>query len=70
MLIGYARVSTADQDLALQIDACRKSDIGSGGKSVMTPDKLDTAREPFAAGNMPARTAKGLQVGLSTFYRH
>lgn len=41
-----------------------------GRKSVLTPDKLDTARKLIAAGDKPAKVAKVLQVGLSTFYRH
>ena len=36
----------------------------------MTPDKLDAARKLLAAGDKPAKMAKLLQVGLSTFYRH
>jgi len=34
---------------------------------VLTPDKLDTARKLLAAGDKPAKVAKLLQVGLSTF---
>ena len=47
-----------------------KGGNGGGHKSKMTPDKLDTARKLLAAGDKPARVAKLLQVGLSTFYRH
>jgi DNA invertase Pin-like site-specific DNA recombinase len=47
-----------------------KGGIGSGRKSALTPDKLDTARKLLAAGDKPAKVAKLLQVGLSTFYRH
>ena len=36
----------------------------------MTADKIDTARKLLAAGDKPAKIAKLLQVGLSTFYRH
>ena len=42
---------------------------GGGRKLVMTPDKIDTARKLLAAGDKPARVAKLLGVGLSTFYR-
>jgi DNA invertase Pin-like site-specific DNA recombinase len=41
-----------------------------GRKVAMTPDKMDTARKLLAAGDKPAKIAKLLQVGLSTFYRH
>lgn len=41
-----------------------------GRKPALTPDKLDTARKLLAAGDKPARVAKLLRVGLSTFYRH
>jgi DNA invertase Pin-like site-specific DNA recombinase len=50
--------------------ARRKGGIGSGRKSALTPDKLDTARKLRAAGVKPAKIAKLLQVGLSTFYLH
>ena len=50
--------------------ARKKGGIGSGRKSALTPDKLDTARKLLAAGDKPAKVAKLLQVGLSTFYRH
>jgi len=43
---------------------------GGGRKAAMTPDKIDTARKLLAAGDKPAKIAKLLQVGLSTFYRH
>jgi DNA invertase Pin-like site-specific DNA recombinase len=43
---------------------------GGGRKSVMTPDMLDTARKLLKAGDSPAKVAKLLQVGRSTFYRH
>lgn len=47
-----------------------KGGTGGGRKSVMTPDMLDTARKLLAAGDSPAKVAKLLQVGRSTFYRH
>ena len=50
--------------------ARKKGGTGSGRKSALTPDKLDTARKLLAAGDTPAKVAKLLQVGLSTFYRH
>ncbi len=50
--------------------ARKKGGTGSGRKSALTPDKLDTARKLLAAGDKPAKVAKLLQVGLSTFYRH
>ena len=43
---------------------------GGGRKSVLTPEKLDCARKLLAAGDKPAKVAKLLQVGRSTFYRH
>lgn len=47
-----------------------KGGSGGGRKVVMTPDKIDTAHKLLAAGDKPAKIAKLLQVGLSTFYRH
>lgn len=47
-----------------------KGGTGGGRKSVMTPDMLDTARKLLKAGDKPAKVAKLLQVGRSTFYRH
>lgn len=44
--------------------------IGGDRKSVMTPDMLNTARKLLAAGDTPAKVARLLQVGRSTFYRH
>jgi len=46
--------------------------VGSGGgrKVAKTPDKIDTAHKRPAAGDKPAKIAKLLQVGLSTFYRY
>jgi len=43
---------------------------GGGRKPAMTAEKIDTARKLLAAGDKPAKIAKLLQVGLSTFYRH
>ncbi len=43
---------------------------GGGRKVAMTPEKIDTAQKLLAAGDKPAKIAKLLQVGLSTFYRH
>lgn len=51
--------------------AARAKGAGQGGrKPAMTPDMLDTARKLLAAGDTPAKVAKLLQVGRSTFYRH
>lgn len=50
--------------------ARQKGGTGGGRKSALTPEKLDTARKLLAAGDKPAKVAKLLQVGLSTFYRH
>lgn len=47
-----------------------KGGTGGGRKPTMTADKIDTARKLLAAGDKPAKIAKLLQVGLSTFYRH
>lgn len=47
-----------------------KGGNGGGRKPVMTPDMLDTARKLLGAGDSPAKVAKLLQVGRSTFYRH
>lgn len=47
-----------------------KGGSGGGRKAVMTPEKIDTAQKLLAAGDKPAKIAKLLQVGLSTFYRH
>lgn len=44
--------------------------MGGGRKPAMTAEKIDTARKLLAAGDKPAKIAKLLQVGLSTFYRH
>ena len=48
----------------------RRAGSAAAEKSALTPDKLDTARKLLAAGDKPAKVAKLLQVGLSTFYRH
>ncbi|MET3438025.1 DNA invertase Pin-like site-specific DNA recombinase [Sphingomonas sp. 1185] len=47
-----------------------KGGTDGGRKPTMTADKIDTARKLLAAGDKPAKIAKLLQVGLSTFYRH
>jgi DNA invertase Pin-like site-specific DNA recombinase len=49
--------------------AREKGSTGGGRKLVMTPDRIDTARKLLAVGEKPARVAKLLGVGLSTFYR-
>lgn len=47
-----------------------KGGSGGGRKVAMTADKIDTAHKLLAGGDKPAKIAKLLQVGLSTFYRH
>lgn len=47
-----------------------RGQAGGGRKSVMTPEKMDSARKLLAIGDKPANVAKLLQVGLSTLYRH
>jgi len=47
-----------------------KGGYSGGRKLVMTPDMLDTARKLLAAGDSPAKVAKLLKIGRSTFYRH
>jgi DNA invertase Pin-like site-specific DNA recombinase len=47
-----------------------KGRVGGGRKAALTPDKLDTARKLLKAGDKPAKVAKLLGVGVSTFYRH
>ncbi len=47
-----------------------KGGSGGGRKLAMTPEKIDTARKLLAAGDKPAKIAKLLNVGVSTFYRH
>ena len=44
--------------------ARKKGGIGSGRKSALTPDKLDTARKPLAAGDKPAKVAR---LGTTSF---
>ena len=51
--------------------AARARGASRGGrKPAMTPEMMDTARKLLAAGDAPARVAKLLRVGRSTFYRH
>ena len=62
---------SADRACQLALISTRKrGGIGSGRKSALTPDKIDTARKLLAAGDKPAKVARLLKVGLSTFYRH
>nr|WP_321170158.1 recombinase family protein [Sphingomonas aurantiaca] len=49
--------------------AARGKGSTGGRRLALTPDKVDTARKLLAAGDKPARVAKLLGVGLSTFYR-
>lgn len=49
--------------------AREKGATGGGRKLAMTPERIDTARKLLAVGEKPARVAKLLGVGLSTFYR-
>ncbi|BCI73000.1 DNA invertase (plasmid) [Sphingomonas paucimobilis] len=49
--------------------AAREKGSTGGRKLVMTPDRIDTACKLLAVGEKPARIAKLLGVGLSTFYR-
>jgi DNA invertase Pin-like site-specific DNA recombinase len=47
-----------------------KGRVGGGRKLAMTLDKLDTAQKLLQAGDKPAKAARVVGVGLSTFYRH
>jgi DNA invertase Pin-like site-specific DNA recombinase len=49
--------------------ACAKGGTG-GGRNSNDARQIYTARKRLAAGDKPAKIAKLLQVGLSTFYRH
>lgn len=64
------RENIKERTIAGLAAARAKGRVGGGRKSAMTPDKLDTARKLLKAGDKPAKVAKVVGVGLSTFYRH
>lgn len=64
------RENIKERTIAGLAAARAKGRVGGGRKSAMTPDKLDTARKLLNAGDKPAKVAKVVGVGLSTFYRH
>ena len=64
MLVGYARVSTQEQDLALQLDALH----GDGCGRVFEEKASGAQRERPEL--TVAEVAKRLGVAASTLYRH
>lgn len=64
------RENIKERTIAGLAAARAKGRVGGGRKSAMTPDKLDTAQKLLKAGDKPAKVAKVVGVGLSTFYRH
>lgn len=59
-----------ERTIAGLVAARARGGTGGGRKPAMTAEKIDIARKLLAAGDRPAKIAKLLQVGLSTFYRH
>ena len=66
--IGYARVSTADQDTAA------RQLLATGAKpdrpAALTSEQVDAARQLLATGTSAASLTRTLGVGRSTLYRH
>jgi DNA invertase Pin-like site-specific DNA recombinase len=74
-LIGYARVSTRNQNFDAQLDAvcaaaCSRifAEAASGAKCVRPP--LAAARAPLASGHTTTAAARAIGVGRATVYRH
>jgi DNA invertase Pin-like site-specific DNA recombinase len=65
-----ASVAEMERTIAGLAAARARGGTGGGRKPAMTAEKIDTAHKLLAAGDKPAKIAKLLQVGLSTFYRH
>lgn len=64
------RESIKERTIAGLAAARARAGTGGGRKPAMTAEKIDTAHKLLAAGDRPAKIARLLQVGLSTFYRH
>lgn len=68
MLLGYARVSTDDQDLALQRRALREAGC-LGRPPALAPDQVALGRRLVEEGQTVREVAKLLKVHRATLYR-